>query len=471
MMSTTPRRIRKRLATSLATAPQYKYEYGSANVILLKELRTNAPTTPSPTSSPSTVTVPSVAPSAPPTPFPSEMLPTGTPSLAPNTGFPSRSPTQSKGEHLVVFATFAPVWISVQHYSTFLGTVLGLWLFYLLLPKGLRKQFFGAYPKRHRRVRGRHPTVGHWIYPNESKSNIATGGEIPSMGERYRAAEVRKRSRRSLDSREESSFQSRTTPNPNIERQASPTDFGRSSSMQDSSMMSSMFRPSSSLDTPSIMPGRDKYYTGAESSAFSSHARSSYDTESYESLPSKTDKPPPSPIHPSIQKVPNNNILSETMKRLKGRGIRLIAHGVQCEPKRVWLKLDADTYSLSWQTEFPRRMINQSGDASIVLMRGSIHKIALPNVLYIDVGKRTSALLRPDNQTVLDSCCFSLLTQNGSLDLQTSSRLERDALVSCFSVILDQVHDRDWRQMYEEGSSVVSSSVNTSQFASDFVEI
>ena len=45
--------------------------------------------------------------------------------------------------------------------------------------------------------------------------------------------------------------------------------------------------------------------------------------------------------------------------------------------------------------------------------------------------------------------CFSLLTQNGSLDLQANSKLERDALVSCFSMILDDVHTEDWRALYE----------------------
>ena len=41
------------------------------------------------------------------------------------------------------------------------------------------------------------------------------------------------------------------------------------------------------------------------------------------------------------------------------------------------------------------------------------------------------------------------MTQNGSLDLQASSKLERDALVSCFSMILDDVHTEDWRAIYE----------------------
>ena len=149
-------------------------------------------------------------------------------------------------------------------------------------------------------------------------------------------------------------------------------------------------------------------------------------------------------------KIPPNRIIAETMGRLQGRGIRLVAHGVQCDPKRVWIKLEDDTASVTWQTEFPRRVPNQSGQVSIVLMRGSLHRIALCNVLYIDVGKKTTALQRLDGKRVPDATCFSLLTQNGSLDLQANSKLERDALVSCFSMILDDVHDEDWRALYEK---------------------
>ena len=157
------------------------------------------------------------------------------------------------------------------------------------------------------------------------------------------------------------------------------------------------------------------------------------------------------------------------MARLQGRGIRLIAHGVHCDPKRVWIRLEdtaeqqqnndtsgggsssnnAPAY-VTWQTEFPRRVPNQSGQVSIVLMRGSLHRIALPQVLYVDVGKKTHALQVLPESRVQDTTCLSLLTQNGSLDLQANSKLERDALVSCFSMILDDVHgDEDWRALYE----------------------
>jgi hypothetical protein len=183
---------------------------------------------------------------------------------------------------------------------------------------------------------------------------------------------------------------------------------------------------------------------------------------------------PPSPEHPAIKKIPPNKIIAETMGRLQGRGIRLLAHGVQCDPKRVWINLEDGASNVTWQTEFPRRVPNQLGDVSIVLMRGSLHRISLNNVLYIDVGKKTNALIRHETQVVPDAVCFSLLTQNGSLDLQANSKLERDALVSCFSMILDDVHTQDWRALYEASPdpSLATEELGTEvQYGSDMVEV
>jgi hypothetical protein len=218
--------------------------------------------------------------------------------------------------------------------------------------------------------------------------------------------------------------------------------------------------------------GDDKYANSGKVSLASTMDHTTYTPKSWNM---STPEAPPSPKHPAISTTPTEGIMYETMDRLKGRGIRLIAHGVQCEPKRVWIRLEDETTSVCWQTEFPRRVPNVNGDVSIVLMRGSLHKIALPNVLYIDVGKKTTALKKPQNRNVLDSLCFSLLTQNGSLDLQANSLLERDALVACFSMVLDQIHTQDWRKLYEESPppSQATSSHSSSGpvICSDFVEV
>ena len=86
-----------------------------------------------------------------------------------------------------------------------------------------------------------------------------------------------------------------------------------------------------------------------------------------------------------------------------------------------------------------------------------MHRIPAGNVLYIDVGKKTTALLQTPATAVAPSTCFSLLTQAGSLDLQANSKLERDAVVSALSYILDQVHrGTDWRKLYDESSTIVN---------------
>ena len=180
---------------------------------------------------------------------------------------------------------------------------------------------------------------------------------------------------------------------------------------------------------------------------------------------------PPSAEHPQIRQMPDERIWRESLRRLSSRGVRLTAHGVQCDPKRIWLTYtheDEDDRSLMWQTEFPRQVENpETGATSIVLMRGAIHKIPLANVVYIDVGKKTSALQKT-TAVVPPSSCFSLLTQQGSLDLQTNSKLERDAVVSALSYLLDEVHasasgsGADWRKLYQDTASINSSATSTS---------
>jgi len=175
----------------------------------------------------------------------------------------------------------------------------------------------------------------------------------------------------------------------------------------------------------------------------------------------------PTATHPAVPEPPSAQILAETLRRLQTGGARLLAHGIQSAPKKVWISYDSDTTTLNWQTEVYRRVANASGESSTqVRMRGALHAIAVPNIVYVDVGKKTSALQRQDNRAVSPDLCFSLLTASGSLDLQANSRLERDALVCCLSLILDRVHpQQDWRHLYEsspEPSLATSGNVSSS---------
>lgn len=303
---------------------------------------------------------------------------------------------------------------SVFSYMVFLASLLAVWLFYLLLPRGFRKQYCSANRKRYaRRTDARMPAAGYWMpvqsnsmqqMQHETRSTVSMGGvgiPVPVT----------------IDT-------TRNQPNTHT--------------------------PLSTGDLTASPPRSGQYGQRSVSN-------------------------PPSPEHPALKTIPPNKVIAETMARLQGRGIRLVAHGVHCDPKRVWIRLQDETSNndpsvkeepcVTWQTEFPRRVPNQSGQVSIVLMRGSLHKIVLKNILYIDVGKKTQALQLAKN--IPDATCWSLLTQNGSLDLQANSKLERDALVSCFSMILDDVHEEDWRALYEaspEPSLANSSTVNANVY-------
>ena len=173
--------------------------------------------------------------------------------------------------------------------------------------------------------------------------------------------------------------------------------------------------------------------------------------------------PDPSPYHPNLlsgHKPPSQMVLSSTMTSLRDPGIRLSAHGTQCQPRRIWIRLDIHAEAIQWRTEtLPSSTIGNIGSAdsnhveddkdadggssptsqTSLITLGPIHSIALTDILFVDVGKTTAALSKLNSLKIPSQLCFSLLTSNGSLDLQAGSRLERDALISCFCLILDTV--------------------------------
>ncbi|KAL3917400.1 MAG: hypothetical protein SGILL_004731 [Bacillariaceae sp.] len=311
---------------------------------------------------------------------------------------------------------------SVFSYLFFLACFMLVWVLYLLLPRGFRKQYCNANRKRYTRRSDRGmPAAGYWlpVHSMQNQASSAAGASKVSLDQSSAGVHNRK---------------------PQQSQQQQPQYSG----------------------IPSTIKTRGDQTPISTGGLTSSPPRSMQQPDDSSGQQRRTYSNPPSPEHPALTKIPPNKIIAETMARLQGRGIRLVAHGVHCDPKRVWIRLqDNETKDnpmatpgeqpeepcVTWQTEFPRRVPNQSGQVSIVLMRGSLHKIVLKNILYIDVGKKTQALQQTTG--VPDATCLSLLTQNGSLDLQANSKLERDALVSCFSMILDDVHEEDWRALYE----------------------
>jgi hypothetical protein len=141
-------------------------------------------------------------------------------------------------------------------------------------------------------------------------------------------------------------------------------------------------------------------------------------------------------------------VISAAMQQLRDPGVLIVAHGSRGKPKTVRLQLTET--AITWRTETRKK-----GQKPKL---GKLHQVPLSHIMYVDVGKQTTALRRVENAAVSEALCFSLLTKEGSLDLEANSPRERDALVSCFSLVLDEVHAQNWREIYRGPSSSMPSS-------------
>ena len=156
--------------------------------------------------------------------------------------------------------------------------------------------------------------------------------------------------------------------------------------------------------------------------------------------------------HPMIDLQQNEEIvISAAMQQLRDPGVLIVAHGSRGKPKTVRLQLTES--AVTWRTETRKK-----GTKDAKPKMGKLHQVPLSHIMYVDVGKQTTALRRVENASVSDALCFSLLTKEGSLDLEANSPRERDALVSCFSLVLDEVHAQNWRDIYRGPSSDMPSS-------------
>jgi hypothetical protein len=145
-------------------------------------------------------------------------------------------------------------------------------------------------------------------------------------------------------------------------------------------------------------------------------------------------------------------VISAAMQQLRDPGVLIVAHGSRGKPKTVRLQLTES--AVTWRTETRKKGSGKDAKPKM----GKLHQVPLSHIMYVDVGKQTTALRRVENASVSDALCFSLLTKEGSLDLEANSPRERDALVSCFSLVLDEVHAQNWRDIYRGPSSDMPSS-------------
>mmetsp|Transcript_33168 Transcript_33168/g.51442 ORF Transcript_33168/g.51442 Transcript_33168/m.51442 type:complete len:318 (-) Transcript_33168:111-1064(-) len=285
-----------------------------------------------------------------------------------------------------------PLGIDPLQFSVALFGILLFFVLYLLLPRALRKQYFGAYPRRHAwsarsRMRRSRGGYGQSLEGGSitGASSIATGTTFGTHTQSHR-------------------------PLQGVGLGASGTQGGTSVASYSVNTAPRRF------DEEQVVFGQGGQH------------------------------------QPMADMQQNEEIvISAAMQQLRDPGVLIVAHGSRGKPKTVRLQLTEA--AVTWRTETRKK-----GTKDAKPKMGKLHQVPLSHIMYVDVGKQTTALRRVENASVSDALCFSLLTKEGSLDLEANSPRERDALVSCFSLVLDEVHAQNWRDIYRGPSSDMPSS-------------
>ena len=136
----------------------------------------------------------------------------------------------------------------------------------------------------------------------------------------------------------------------------------------------------------------------------------------------------------------------------KPPGIKFIAHGTKCKPRPVWITLNNDKQSATTPTELSEYENCLTWRAELKSNKkklGNLRKVTFDEVLGIELGKKSTALRRVQTANgVNENDCFSLLTKTGTLDLecvklrsgssgkQSSAEEVRAAFITCLALAM-----------------------------------
>jgi hypothetical protein len=313
-----------------------------------------------------------------------------------------------------------PFGIDPLQYTEFCIFCLFLWAFYMFVPRGYRFAYCGAFPKRYawsaRSKRRRRRLQQSPNSPLPSYSNQHNGYADSTAGTG------------SIVSTTESSAILNTN-----HRELSAQGIGT-----DGNFGSRFVHQSHQI--PQSLPEEEVVDFTSPQPTNSIHRNKQFAATPSNTIQQNT------PFSSSASTFNDEIAISTTMQQLRDTGVKIIAHGSKGKPKAVRLILTEN--AIEWRTESTKKKNKV----------GKTHQVPLSHIMYVDVGKQTTALRRVENASIAENVCLSLLTRDGSLDLEASSAQERDALVNCFSLVLDEVHAKNWRDVYRAPSSDLPSS-------------
>ncbi len=136
----------------------------------------------------------------------------------------------------------------------------------------------------------------------------------------------------------------------------------------------------------------------------------------------------------SVASSLHEDILKQTLLTVLGGGLTIIQHRPNAEPKPISLALDGTV--LRWKSK--------------KLIARNAYTMDLARVTSIEWGKHAVAFAKFSVSDINDDVCFSLVTdEEFSLDLQCSSKTERDTLVHGISLMVSDARSggRDASQM------------------------
>ena len=126
------------------------------------------------------------------------------------------------------------------------------------------------------------------------------------------------------------------------------------------------------------------------------------------------------PVATSDLSAGTSTTLAWALRGILSDGVNMIQHGATGPAVQVHLSLRKNV--LYW-----------SGGRPVNGRR----ELPIPEIMFIDIGKNTAGFVSGHSAKQVDQdLCFSLVTSDQSLDLEATSKMEREAMAQGFSMLM-----------------------------------